>query len=64
MLPLVYFFFIFVLESFAGGSFALEDRWADAARRHAPRGLCNGYYFGTARRTYVGTVLQDPNSEV
>ena len=50
--------------AFAGGSFALEDRWADAARRHAPRGLCNGYSFGTAGRAYVGTVLQDANSEV
>jgi putative protease len=50
--------------AFAGGSFALEHRWADAARRHAPRGLCNGYFFGTAGRTYVGTVLQDANPEV
>jgi hypothetical protein len=51
-------------RAFAGGSFALEDRWADAARRHAPRGLCNGYCFGTAGRAYVGTVLQDANPEV
>lgn len=51
-------------RAFAGGPFGLEDRWADAARRHAPRGLCNGYCFGTAGRTYVGTVLQDSNPEV
>jgi putative protease len=46
-------------RAFARGEYAVEDRWADAARRHAPRGLCNGYSFGTAGRTYVGTVLQD-----
>ena len=51
-------------RAFSGGSFAVEDRWADAARRHAPRGLCNGYCFGKAGRTYVGTVLQDANPEV
>ena len=51
-------------RAFAGGSFALEDRWGDAARRHAPRGLCNGYAFGTAGRAYIGTVLQDANPEV
>jgi len=51
-------------RAFAGGSFAVEDRWADAVRRHAPRGLCNGYCFGTAGRKYVGTVLQDANPEV
>lgn len=51
-------------RAFAGGEYTLEDRWADAARRHAPRGLCNGYSFGTAGRTYVGTVLQDANPEV
>jgi U32 family peptidase len=51
-------------RAFAGGEVALEDRWVDAARRHAPRGLCNGYAFGTAGRAYVGTVLQDANPEV
>jgi len=51
-------------RAFDGGSFAVEQRWADAARRHAPRGLCNGYSFGTAGRKYVGTVLQDANPEV
>jgi len=51
-------------RAFAGGSFAVEDRWAGAVRRHAPRGLCNGYCFGTAGRKYVGTVLQDANPEV
>lgn len=51
-------------RAFAGGSFAVEKRWADAARRHAPRGLCNGYSFGTSGRKYVGTVLQDANPEV
>ncbi len=51
-------------RAFAGGDYALEDRWADAARRHAPRGLCNGYCFGTAGRAYVGTVLQDANPVV
>jgi collagenase-like PrtC family protease len=53
-----------LVRAFAGGSFALEDRWADAVRRHAPRGLCNGYAFGTAGRAYIGTVLQDSNPEV
>jgi len=51
-------------RAFDGGSFAVEQRWADAVRRHAPRGLCNGYSFGTAGRKYVGTVLQDANPEV
>jgi putative protease len=51
-------------RAFAGGGYGVEDRWAAAARRHAPRGLCNGYSFGTAGRTYVGTVLQDANPEV
>ena len=51
-------------RAFAGAAFALEDRWIDAVRRHAPRGLCNGYGFGKAGRAYVGTVLQDPNSGV
>jgi putative protease len=53
-----------LVRAFAGGSFALEDRWADAVRRHAPRGLCNGYCFGTTGREYVGTVLQGANPEV
>jgi putative protease len=51
-------------RAFAGGEVALEDRWADAARRHAPRGLCNGYAFGTTGRAYFGTVLQEANPEV
>ncbi|GAB4241734.1 MAG: U32 family peptidase [Deltaproteobacteria bacterium] len=51
-------------RAFAGGDFAVEPRWADAVRRHAPKGLCNGYWFGTAGRKYVGTVLQDANPEV
>ena len=51
-------------RAFGGGSFALEDRWADTVRRHAPRGLCNGYSFGTTGRAYVGTVLQDADPEV
>jgi len=51
-------------RAFAAGPFAVEDRWADAARRHAPRGLCNGYCFGTSGRAYVGTVLQDANPVV
>jgi len=53
-----------LVRAFAGVEYALEDRWVDAARRHAPRGLCNGYAFGTAGRKYVGTVLQDANPEV
>lgn len=44
--------------AFSGGEYAIEDRWAQAARRHAKRNLCNGYYFGTSGRKYVGTVLQ------
>ncbi|HWS15120.1 MAG TPA: peptidase U32 family protein [Candidatus Methylomirabilis sp.] len=51
-------------RAFDGGEFAVAERWAAAVRRHAPRGLCNGYCFGTAGRTYVGTVLQDANPEV
>jgi putative protease len=51
-------------RAFAGGTEAFEDRWAAAARRHAPRGLCNGYAFGTTGRAYVGSVLQDANPEV
>jgi len=51
-------------RAFDGGGYALDDRWADAVRRHAPRGLCNGYLFGTSGQTYVGTVLQDGNPEV
>jgi collagenase-like PrtC family protease len=53
-----------LVRVFAGGEYALEDRWVDAAKRHAPRGLCNGYAFGMAGRKYVGTVLQDANPEV
>jgi len=48
----------------ARGEYRGEPRWADAVRRHAAKGLCNGYYFGTAGRKYVGTVLQDANPEV
>jgi putative protease len=44
--------------AFAGGEYAIADRWASAVRRHAKRNLCNGYYFGTSGRKYVGTVLQ------
>ena len=51
-------------RAFSGGEYAVEGRWADTARRHAPNGLCNGYYFGTAGRKYVGSVLQDANPEV
>jgi putative protease len=47
-----------------GGEYRVGERWAGAVRRHAPKGLCNGYYFGTAGRKYVGTVLQDGNSGV
>ncbi len=50
--------------AFAGGKFALGDRWADAVKRHAPRGLCNGYAFGMSGREYAGAVLQDANPEV
>jgi len=49
---------------FAGGEFRVEGRWGDVVRRHAPKGLCNGYYFGAAGRKYVGSVLQDGNSGV
>jgi putative protease len=47
-----------------GGEYRVVGQWADAVRRHAPKGLCNGYAFGTAGRKYVGTVLQDGNSGV
>src|SRR3970282_585371 len=46
-------------RAFAGGSFAVEERWPAAVRRHAPRGLCNGYCFGTAGRKDIQTVLQE-----
>jgi putative protease len=48
----------------AGGEYRVEESWAETVRRHAPKGLCNGYYFGTAGRKYVGTVLQEGNSGV
>jgi len=48
----------------AGGEYRVEGRWTDAVLRHSAKGLCNGYYFGTAGRKYVGTVLQDRNPEV
>jgi putative protease len=48
----------------AGGEYRVEERWGETVRRHAPKGLCNGYYFGTAGRKYVGTVLQEGNSGV
>jgi putative protease len=51
-------------RAFAGGEGPVEGRWGDVVRRHAPKGLCNGYYFGTAGRKYVGSVLQDGNSGV
>ncbi len=44
--------------AFAGGEYAVADRWASAVRRHTKRNLCNGYYFGTSGRRYVGDVLQ------
>ena len=51
-------------RAFGGGEYRVETRWAEAVLRHAPKGLCNGYCFGTAGRKYVGTVLQEGNSEV
>jgi putative protease len=48
----------------AGGEYAVPEGWAGVVRRHAVNGLCNGYYFGTAGRKYVGSVLQDGNPEV
>ena len=48
----------------AGGEYRVEAGWADGVRRHSAKGLCNGYYFGSAGRKYVGTVLQDDNPEV
>jgi putative protease len=48
----------------AGGEYRVEEQWGETVRRHAPKGLCNGYYFGTAGRKYVGTVLQEGNSGV
>lgn len=51
-------------RAFAGGEYAVSEEWASAVRRHAKRGLCNGYFFGTAGRKYVGTVLQGDNSIV
>jgi putative protease len=51
-------------RAFGAGPFRVADPWAAAIRRHAKRGLCNGYYFGTAGKKYVGMVLQDDNSVV
>jgi putative protease len=51
-------------RAFAGGEYRVAEPWVSAIRRHAKRGLCNGYYFGTAGRKYVGKVLQDDNSVV
>lgn len=53
-----------ISRAFAGGDFPLDPRWIEAVRRHAPKGVCNGYWFGTAGRKYIGTVLQDANPEV
>ncbi len=50
--------------AFAGGDYAVMEGWASAVRRHAKRGLCNGYCFGFAGRKYVGTVLQGDNPGV
>jgi putative protease len=50
--------------AFSGKAYAVPDRWASVVRRHATRGLCNGYCFGTAGRKYVGTVLQGDNPVV
>ncbi len=50
--------------AFAGKGYAVPDRWAAEVRRHAKRGLCNGYCFGTAGKKYVGTVLQGDNPVV
>ena len=40
--------------AFAGGEYEVADRWASAARRHARRNLCNGYYFESAGQHYLG----------
>jgi mutual gliding-motility protein MglA len=45
-------------RAFGRGEYAVEDSWASAVRRHAKRNLCNGYYFGTSGRKYVGELLQ------
>jgi len=50
--------------AFSGGEYGVADRWAKAARRHAKRNLCNGYYFGTSGRKYVGEILQRDDPEV
>ncbi|RJP18609.1 MAG: U32 family peptidase [Deltaproteobacteria bacterium] len=51
-------------RAFGGGEYRVAEQWVDAIRRHSKRGVCNGYYFGTAGKKYVGTVLQDDNSVV
>lgn len=43
--------------AFGGCVYAVAERWAEAVYRHAKRGLCNGYLFGTSGREYVGTAL-------
>ena len=49
---------------FAGREHTVAEDWASAVRRHAARGLCNGYCFGTAGRKYVGKVLHADNPVV
>ncbi len=46
----------------SGPPYEVSPGWADVVRRHAARGLCNGYLFGRAGRTYVGSVLQEETS--
>lgn len=38
--------------------YRIREEWADAVRRHAHVGLCNGYLFGKTGMLYVGSVLQ------
>jgi U32 family peptidase len=50
--------------AFTQREFAVTRRWASVVGRHAAQGICNGYFFGTAGRKYVGTVLQGDNPVV
>jgi len=44
--------------------FTVRPEWARVLRNHSRNGFCNGYWFGQSGRNYVGTVLQDDNSQV
>lgn len=42
------------LDRAAGGDGAMDGGWSETLRRHAPGGLCNGFYFGKSGMEYAG----------